>query len=116
MKDRIEIGDYVRTKGIIDKVDKIIGMIENTVHLENSTWINIKDITKHSKNIIDLIEKDDIVNGYRVIELIRLNSEEISVCVYKNKEYMHCEILKEKDIKTILTKERYEENYYEVEE
>lgn len=37
MKGRIEIGEYVRTKeGIIDKVDKIIGMIKNTVHLENS--------------------------------------------------------------------------------
>ena len=108
MKDRIEIEEYVRFKnGKINKVDK-----------DDAERLNIfnDNVVKHSKNIIDLIEKDDIVNGYRLIELIRLNNEEISVCVYKNKEYMHCEILKEKDIKTILTKERYESNCYEVEE
>lgn len=129
MKDRIEIEDYVRTReGYLGKLiaineqDYNYLVVDTTRKIRNdgfpATYLYLKneDIVKHSKNIIDLIEKDDIVNGYRVIELIRLNSEEISVCVYKNKEYMHCEILKEKDIKTILTKERYESNCYEVEE
>lgn len=117
MKNKIEIGEWVRTKeGIIDKVDRVIGMIENAVHLENSIWIDIKDIIKHSKNLIDLIEKSDIVNGYRVIELIRLNNEEISICVYKDKESMICFTLKEEDIKTILTHKMYENNCYKVEE
>ncbi len=117
--EEIKNGEYVRTSEgyILENTFRgHKGIIE---HLENGDRDYIYEfgkILKHSKNIIDLIEKDDIVNGYRVIELIRLNSEEISVCVYKNKEYMHCEILKEKDIKTILTKERYESNCYEVEE
>ena len=108
MKNKIEIGEFIRFKnGKINKVDK-----------DDAERLNIfnDNVAKHSKNIIDLIEVGDYVNGYRVIELIRLSNEEISICVYKDKEYMHCEILKEKDIKTILTHEMYEQNCYEVEE
>ena len=43
----IEVGDYVRTEnGIIDKVDALYGMIENTVHLENQKWFDIKKYSK----------------------------------------------------------------------
>ena len=50
MKNKIEVGEYVRTKnGVIDKVDALYGMIENTVHLENLKWFDIKNIAKHSK-------------------------------------------------------------------
>lgn len=45
----IEVNEYVRTKnGVIDKVDALYGMIENTVHLENQKWFDIKNITKHT--------------------------------------------------------------------
>lgn len=58
----IEVNEYVRTKnGVIDKVDALYGMIENTVHLENKKWFDIKNILKHSKQLIDLIEVGDIV-------------------------------------------------------
>ena len=64
MEDEIEVNEYVRTKnGVIDKVDALYGMIENTVHLENQKWFDIKNIVKHSKQLIDLIEVGDIVNG-----------------------------------------------------
>ena len=130
MKQEIEIGEYVRSKfGEIKRVDKIFynkktSGIEEYGQLiekdnegaESYTVVNAREVLKHSKNIIDLIEIGDYVNGYRVIELIRLSNEEISICVYKNKEYMHCEILKEKDIKTILTYEKYKNNCYEAEE
>ena len=36
-------------------------MIENTVHLENLKWFDIKNIVKHSKQLTDLIEDKDIV-------------------------------------------------------
>ena len=62
MKDKIEVGEYVRTKnGAIDKVDALYGMIENTVHLENQKWFDIKNIVNHSKQPIDLIENADIL-------------------------------------------------------
>ena len=56
--EEIKVGEYVRTiSGNIDKVDALIGMIENTVHLEKHKWQDIKNIVKHSPNIIDLIEE-----------------------------------------------------------
>ena len=40
----IEVNEYVRTKnGVIDKVDALYGMIENTVHLENQKWFDTKN-------------------------------------------------------------------------
>lgn len=71
----IEVGEYVRTdKGIIAKVDEIrLGtnrekkIFLNIYELDNGLWTVIDYITKHSKNIIDLIEVGDYVNGYKVI-------------------------------------------------
>lgn len=59
----IEVGEYVRTKnGVIDKVDALYGMIENTVYLkQQSLWFNMDYIVNHSKHLIDLIEDKDIV-------------------------------------------------------
>lgn len=67
----IQVGEYVRTiSGNIDKVDALYGMIENTVHLENHKWQSIKNIVKHSPNIIDLIEVGDYVNGKKIDAII----------------------------------------------
>lgn len=64
----IEVNEYVRTKnGVIDKVDALYGMIENTVHLENQKWFDTKKIVNHSKQLIDLIE--NIVNAGKLKEL-----------------------------------------------
>ena len=66
----IKVGEYVRTvTGSIDKVDALYDLIENTIHLENHKWQDIKNIVKHSPNIIDLIEEGDYVNGYKVIDI-----------------------------------------------
>ena len=61
---KIEVGEYVRTKnGVIDKVDFLCEMIENTVYLlkQQSLWFNADYIVKHSKQLIDLIEDKGIV-------------------------------------------------------
>lgn len=116
MKDKIEVNEYVRTKnGVIDKVDALYGMIENTVHLENQKWFDIKNIVKHSKQLIDLIEKDDYVNGYKVINVINEEPCPSGKCVDidSSKGSSEC-TLWEEDIKTILTKESYMANCYKV--
>lgn len=113
----IEVNDYVRTKdGVIDKVDALYGMIENTVHLENQKWFDTKNIVKHSKQLIDLIEVGDYVNGYKVINAI--NNKELypsgkCVDIDSSKDSSEC-TLWEEDIKTILTKEIYMANCYKV--
>ena len=64
MENEIKVNEYVRTKrGIIDKVDALYGMIENTVHLENQKWFNTNNIVKHSPNLIDIIEERRCINN-----------------------------------------------------
>lgn len=107
----IEVNDYVRTKdGVIDKVDAfaLYGMIENTVHLENQKWFDIKNITKHSKQLIYLIEAGDYVNGH-LVEEVRISCFDSLIFVHEYEIELH-----ENDIKTILTKEKYMANCYKV--
>lgn len=105
MKD-IEVGEYVRTEnGIIDKVDSLCGMIENTVYLkQQSLWFNMDYIVNHSKQPIDLIEVGDYVNG----ELITDKWDTRISSIRSN--------FSEEDIKTILTHEQFETNCYEIKE
>lgn len=113
MKDKIEVGEYVRTKnGIIDKVDALYGMIENTVHLENKKWFDIKNILKHSKQLIDLIKVGDIVNGMEVLDIHKPRDlwEPIEIRV----DSRYTNFILAEDIKTILTKEQFEANCYKV--
>lgn len=122
----IEVNEYVRTKkGVIDKVDALYGMIENTVHLENQKWFDTKNIVKHSKQLIDLIEVGDFVNGYRVLAIedsIYANSKRI--LIYKNQKEKYerwiyiqehdGRIYSQDDLIEILTKESYIANCYKV--
>lgn len=118
MKDKIEVGEYVRTKnGVIDRVDALYGMIENTVHLEKQKWFNTKNIVKHSKNLKDLIEVKDIIKcrvykvsatfeikGY-VEGIVNILDEEMLQKIKSDKNY---------HILEILTKEKYMANCYKV--
>jgi hypothetical protein len=117
-RNEIEVNDYVRTKnGVIDKVDALYGMIENTVHLENQKWFDIKNIVKHSKQLIDLIEVKDVIKykinnisttletkGY-VEGIVDISDEEMLQKIKSDKNY---------HILEILTKERYMTNCYKV--
>lgn len=111
MEDKIEVGEYIRTKnGVIDKVDALYGMIENTVHLENQKWFDIKNIVKHSKQLIYLIRCGDFVNGMEILHI-----EDNKLYVEWNSEFEEFTgFLENKDIKTILTKEQFEANCYKV--
>ena len=118
MEDKIEVNEYVRTKnGVIDKVDALYGMIENTVHLENQKWFDIKNIVKHSKQLIDLIEVKDVIKyrinnisttletkGY-VEGIVDISDEEMLQRIKNDKNY---------EVLEILTKESYMANCYKV--
>ena len=101
----IEVGEYVRTNGIIGKVEQIGNSL---FWLEDGSNYSLSNKSiKHSKNIIDLIEVGDCVNGERILDItgdyIHTNETD------HNKFYL------EKHIKTILTKEQYKANCYTVE-
>ena len=125
---KLEVGDYVRTKKGIAKIlgrvnepdNYYFKMLITDKYLEihdDTEYIHDLDIIKSSKNIIDLIEEGDYVNG----QLVYYDEE--SECLGQNfvdadSNYYFESITKGGDykIKTILTKEQYENNCYKVEE
>ena len=89
----LEVGMYVRT--IKGKIWIIISQKAISGHR--------KDIIKASHNIIDLIEVGDYVNGFPVI--------------HKENDILKCGLLvqfKENEIKSIVTKEQFEQMEYKV--
>ncbi len=122
---KIEVNEYVRTKnGKIDKVINSNFYMRIYVECENGLYL-IENIVKHSKQLIDLIEVGDYVNGYRVLAIedsIYENSKRI--LIYKNEKEKYerwiyiqeynGRIRTQDDIVEILTHEQYEQNAYKV--
>ena len=126
MKD-IEVNEYVRlarNQGI----NKIIDIYDKKYELETdiaNEWgeftcileeYQLKDeIINHSKQLIDLIECGDFVNGYKVIsvdyDVMNDTTECIELDLNSNYQYNFISI---RQIQTILTKEQYMANCYKV--
>lgn len=113
----IEVGEYIRTKsGYIGDVVNINEFrppeAEICVDMNFSDYVFVgeKDITKHSKNIIDLIKVGDYVNGFRVTGIT-------SNYVYLDKfnvETGRIKKIADYQVETILTHKQYEQNCYKV--
>lgn len=112
MEDKIEVGEYVRTDN--GEIHKVIDIEKGSIKIKSQykEWIGLCCIVKHSKNLIDLIEKDDYVNGYKVIKLKDGFADGTMEIVLSNNTiiYRH----HSEDIKTILTKEQFEANCYKI--
>lgn len=103
MEDKIEVNEYVRFNN--GEIGKVIDIKENPSRIVYSEYGEIgliSDIVKHSKQLIDLIEEGDYVNG----ELIKDKWDTRISSIRSN--------FSEEDIKTILTKEIYMANCYKV--
>ena len=115
--EEIKVGEYVRDRaGNIAKVMKN----HNTVfEIELNTGARINQfegfIVKHSKNIKDLIECGDYVNGYKVIsvdyDVIDDETECIELDLNNNYQYNFISV---RQIKSIVTHEQFEQNSYKV--
>lgn len=108
MKDKI----YVRnTFGDIYKVGDLTGVVYETDVLYNR-------IVNKSNNIIDLVQEGDFVNGLEVQEFYYEDGTMLGIPVYTSDglfNTIECWIpLEEINIKEILTKERYKQNYFKV--
>lgn len=115
MEDKIEVEEYVRTKeGEIHKVIKIIEDDGDWDYYccENNTGYFAMNIAKHSKNLIDLIEVGDFVNGMEVLDVYKPRDLWEPVEIRVNDRYTNFILVN--DIKTILTKEQYIANCYKV--
>ena len=110
----IKVNDYVRTKwGEIAKIKKFAGtnscgnLYQLDIKGENNLYCE-GNIIKSSPNIIDLIEVGDYVNGKEIVQII--NNE-----LYFETNDMASKIsFKEKDIKSIVTKEMFEQMEYKI--
>ena len=120
----IAVGDYFRTRRGIGKVleiktvqPKLYGKYDVAYLIDVCPRMYISESTfiKHSKNIIDLIEVGDFVNGYRVLEMFKFQNDKYAFTICKSDFKSICGICSEEDIETILTKEQYSQNCYTVE-
>ena len=117
----IEVEEYVRTKdGKIATFDRYSSRKETSIYKSPfNCFIKLPNrktplqchrdyIVNHSKNIIDLIEVGDYVNGKRIHKIDKGQN-------YCYLYYGNCKTFVDYQIKTILTKEQYESNCYTVE-
>ena len=102
MEDKIEVGEYVRTDN--GEIHRVIDIEKGSIKIKSqyNEWIGLCCIANHSKQLIDLIECGDYVNG----ELITDKWDTRISSIRSN--------FSEEDIKTILTKESYMANCYKV--
>ena len=125
MEEKISVNEYVRTKdGKIGIFDRYSSRKENSLYKSPfNCFIKIRNrktplqccedyIAKHSKQLIDLVEVGDFVNGYKVTDKYLFAGEKPVLETEGNDT--NCKCLCEEDIKTILTKEMYAQNCYKV--
>ena len=124
---KIEPNMYVRTKcgnifkiigGNVDnwEIDIDYSKLEQTEEYwlelyrynDNYSFFDDKNIIKSSFNIIDLIERFDLVNGHLVICKMYENEKDMPTIVKCVGDYY----FKEEDIKSIATKEQFEGMQY----
>lgn len=113
MEEEIGVGEYIRDRaGNIAKVIKSNNDIFE-IELNSGTRINqyIEFITKHSKNLIDLIEVGDIVEvlDYDWVRVFNIDDEDILESVIEDIQEGNWKL------QGIMTKEVYEQNSYKVE-
>ena len=124
---KINVGDYVRTHGYIDKIININDFRDSSMKyaLEQPSWnddvifIGEEEITKSSPNIIDLIEVGDYVNGHKVIEVDLDDIDDYGNTfryIKTEHDYTLNHWVKEYEIESIVTKEQFEAMKYIVKE
>lgn len=107
--EELEVGEYVRIDNdfrlIALGIGEVIKINQDTIYVKMNFELpfafKIENISKHSKNLIDLIEVGDFVNNEYMS-----HSVDIYVRFIRDKN----------KIKTILTREQYMQNCYKLEE
>ena len=120
----IEVNEYVRTKnGYIIRVDENtnifnLGWKEQYIDMETTRYgfTCEEEIVKHSKQLIDLIEVGDYVNGREVKHIAMFEGfPDYPKLIFVDETHLIPDDTCENDeIKTILTKEQFEANCYKV--
>lgn len=124
--DEIMVGEYIRNnKGNIGKVIGIFnGHSLAKYHIEfqglvkvKRQYLSIKTIKKHSFNIIDLVEEGDYVNGQKIVMITKDPFIKNQTDLWTGRTISFGQDFEEErfinnDIKSIVTKERFDQMQY----
>ena len=119
----IKIGEYVRTKYGISKVIKNVDeyVTEEQICVDflgcmYNQVISKRQVKKHSKQLIDLVEVGDYVNGREVKHIAMFEGfPDYPKLIFVDESHLIPDDTCENDeIQTILTKESYMANCYKV--
>lgn len=133
---KLEVGQFVRLKsGYICKIININDFREPNMkygveanYLKDVMFIGDDDVVKASYNIIDILEEGDYVNSKEVIEIYQSGTKFKGSSMYSFREKTielandnyetipHDCLLINEDIKTIITKEQFEQMSYKIKE
>lgn len=114
---KLEIGQFARLKSGysdelgIGKIDFVANCGVATIDFKNKKLgVFTENIIKASYNIIDLIEVGDYVNGYKVLNVLDFNDNSKMLSLEK----IYDSKITNEDIKSIVTKEQFEQMVYKV--
>ena len=125
MEDKIEVGEYVRVNNDNRNcigIGRVSRIVNETIYVNMNNKYNlpvsfqIDKIVKHSKQLIDLIEKDDYINGRKIkhIDMFEGFPDYPKLIFVDETHLIPDDTCENEDIKTILTKESYMANCYKV--
>ena len=112
----IEVNEYVRLEyGKIDKVKNNDYYMQQYIECEEGLYPR-ENIVRHSKNIIDLVEVGDYVNGREVKHIAMFEGfPDYPKLIFVDETHLIPDDTCENDeIQTILTRESYMANCYKV--
>ena len=118
---KLEVGQFARLKsGYICKIININDFREPNMkygveanYLKDVMFIGDDDVVKASYNIIDILEVGDYVNGSKVVEVDFDAEEEKYIRIDKAQDGLKT-ILRNNDIKSIVTKEMFSSMEYKL--
>lgn len=110
---KLEVGMYIRTN--YGKIDKILKLNESYVkgvsQKDEFYAYDIEKIIKASYNIIDILEVGDYVNGCPIYEIVEYEDDTRAIVIADDNKSI---IWKKQDIKSIVTKEQFEQISYKL--
>lgn len=110
MEDEYEVGEYYRTKN--GHIFRIVDLDEYGFLLDKFYY----QIVKHSKNIIDLVEVGDYVNGHLVVEISKnAYNQKLVITEVDGKDGAIRHHYLDRSIKTVVTHEQMQSIEYKVE-
>ena len=124
--EEIKVNEYIKTKeGSIDKVTEIANnyvLLKSKITIseygESRIFIKKSDIVKHSPNIIDLLQEGDYIQledrGERFYEVTTDYQGKLAIIDIGWNEYEEIDETYNEDIKSIVTKEMFNQVKYEV--